>query len=243
MASNSASVRARKRAGVSGSAATRSLSNAARAEASETCCSRTMWSRVGKPGSRSQSGGGPWRATIPARSASRAASSSTAASRPSWVSGRSARAVPASPCSLPGDRATFPEPPGRQRIEGPALRASKPRPGVLAERWPVIAALLEDDEAPAKSRGPPADLVIDVGRQREVADRVEPVGVEAERDHDHRTRHGRDRLERPVRGGEVLVVGRARPQWDVQVLPGAIALTGLVGTAEEIRVLAVRVAV
>src|SRR6478752_2623248 len=235
MARSSASVRARKRVGVSGSAATRSRSNAARADASETCCSRTMWSSVAKPGSRSHSGGGPWRATIPARSASRTASCSTAARRPSRVSGWSAIA----PARLPGDRATLAKTPGRQRIERPTLCTAQPGSCVLAERRPVVAALLEDDQAPAESGGPPADLVVDIGRQREIADRVEPVRVETERDHDHRTWHGRDRLERPVRGGEVFLVGRARPQRDVEVFPGTLALTGLVGTAQEIRILAV----
>ena len=45
-----------------------------RAEASETCCSRMMWTSVAKPVSRSHSGGGPYCATIVAMSASRAAS-------------------------------------------------------------------------------------------------------------------------------------------------------------------------
>ena len=49
---------------MSGSAAARRRSNAAWAEASETCCSSTMCRSVANPGVRSQSGGGPWRATI-----------------------------------------------------------------------------------------------------------------------------------------------------------------------------------
>ena len=77
---SAASDSSRNRAGVSGSATASSRSNAARADASETCCSRTMWSSVGKPGSLSHSGGCPWRATMPARSGSAAARRSTARS-------------------------------------------------------------------------------------------------------------------------------------------------------------------
>src|SRR5438094_4602886 len=49
---------------------------AARAEASDTCCSRMIWISVPKPGSRAQSGG-PNRATTAARSRSRAESATT----------------------------------------------------------------------------------------------------------------------------------------------------------------------
>jgi hypothetical protein len=44
----------------------------------------------------------------------------------------------------------------------------------------VIAALLEDDQPSPGRSDPPPDLVVDVGRQGEVADRVEAVGIEAE---------------------------------------------------------------
>ena len=92
----------------------------------------------------------------------------------------------------------------------------------------MVAALLEDDQAPAGRGDPPPDLVVDVGGQGEVADRVEAVGVEPERDDDDRTRHGHDRLERPVDRGQVLLVGRSGPERDVQVLPCPVALAGLV---------------
>lgn len=68
---------------------------------------------------------------------------------------------------------------------GPAFSAAKPRPGVLAQRRAVVAAPLEDDQAAADRGDPAAHLVVDVGREREIADRVQPVGIEAERHDDH----------------------------------------------------------
>src|SRR5215210_6093135 len=97
-----------------------------------------------------------------ARSRSRRASASTAASSPSWVSGWSAvlsRVLTAD--TLAGDRATLAKTPGRQRIERSGVDAAEPGPGVLAERRPVVAPLLEDDQTPAQGRCPTPDLVVD----------------------------------------------------------------------------------
>ena len=44
----------------------------------------------------------------------------------------------------------------------------------------MIAALLEDDQPATERRDAPADLVVDLGGEREIADRVEPVRIEAE---------------------------------------------------------------
>ena len=126
---------------------------------------------------------------------------------------------------------------GRPSAPRSHARAFSPSDG------PVIAALLEDDEPAAERGDPPADLVIDVRGEREVADRVEAVRVEAERDHDDGAGHGADRLDRPVRRREVVLVGRPGAERQVQVLAGPCPLPGLVGAAEEVRVRPLRVGV
>ena len=80
-----------------------------------------------------------------ARRAHRRRQSASVATSAGAGVGRSARPASA------GDRATLAEPAGGQRIEGAAFGAAQPGPGVLAERGPVIAALLEDDQAPARA--------------------------------------------------------------------------------------------
>ena len=107
----------------------------------------------------------------------------------------------------------------------------------------MVAALLEDHQPAAERRDPPADLVIDIGGQREVPDGVESVRVEPERHHDDGPRHGGDRLAGSVRGVEVVLVGGAAAQRDVQVLARAFALARLVGPAEEVRIRADRIGV
>src|SRR5450756_1319428 len=82
-----ASSKVRKASGVSGVAAARRRSKAARADASETCCSRMIWTSVGKPGSRSHIGGAPRRARIADRSASREARCCRPSDRVSPVNG------------------------------------------------------------------------------------------------------------------------------------------------------------
>src|SRR6185503_1005743 len=68
--------------------ATSSPSNAARAEASDTCCSRIRWTRVAYVGSRAQSGGGPKRSTEAASAGSAFVSPSTALRSVRRVRGR-----------------------------------------------------------------------------------------------------------------------------------------------------------
>ena len=131
----------------------------------------------------------------------------------------------------------------RDEVERPTLGAAQPGAGVLAERRPVVAALLEDDQPPPERGDPPADLVVDGGRQGEVADRVVAVGVEAERDDDDRARRRRDRLERPVEDLEVAGVVDAGLERQVEVRAGARSLAGLVGPSEEVRVLPVGIGV
>src|SRR5512132_2977164 len=65
-----------------------SRSNAARADASDTCCSRIRWMSVAYDGSRAQSGGVPYRSTDVARAGSAFASSLTAFTSDRCVSGR-----------------------------------------------------------------------------------------------------------------------------------------------------------
>ena len=68
----------------------------------------------------------------------------------------------------------------RQRVvrRGPRRRAARPGRSRPSD-GPVVAALLEDHEPPAQRRDPAAAFVVARGRQREVADRVVAVRVEA----------------------------------------------------------------
>ena len=128
-----------------------------------------------------------------------------------------------------------------RRVEVAALGAAEPGPGVLAQVADVVAALLEDDQALAERGDPPAALVVDGRRQREVADRVLAVGVEPERHDDDVARLVGDPRQAALERREVLLVGRARGQRDVEVRALALPLPGLVLPAEDVRVLAVRV--
>ena len=94
-------------------------------------------------------------------------------------------------CRQPATAPVSPNPPDGSGSKGRPFRTAEPRPRVLAERRPVVAALLEDDQATAGRRHSAADLVIDVRGQGEVADRVESVAVEAERHDDDRCREPR----------------------------------------------------
>src|SRR5688572_16810491 len=111
----------------------------------------------------------------------------------------------------------------------PALGTAKPCTSVLAQRGAVVAALLEDHEPSAQARDPTPDLVVDGRRQGEVADGVEPVRIEPERDDDHRARDGCDGLERAIRRLQVVVVRGTGSQGDVEVLARAVTFAGLVG--------------
>src|SRR4051794_24109969 len=69
-------------------------------------------------------------------------------------------------------RSRRPEAVGRKWFVRPALRATEPGPGVRPEGRPVVAALLEDHESSAERGGSPAALVVDRGREGEVANGV-----------------------------------------------------------------------
>ncbi len=107
----------------------------------------------------------------------------------------------------------------------------------------MVTALLQDHQASPEGGRAPPDLVVDIGRQGERPDRVEPVRVEPERDDDDRTGRRGDRLECLVDGPEVLVVRRPGRERDVQVLPCPVALARLVGPSQEVRVIAVGIGV
>src|SRR5262245_36923245 len=92
-------------------------------------------------------------------------------------------------------RAVLPEAGRRQRLVLAALGTSQPCARVRAERWPMVAALLEDHEPATQRRRPAAALVIDGSRQREVPDRVVAVGIEPQRDDDHVARRRGDLVE------------------------------------------------
>src|SRR4030095_15299930 len=68
--------------------ATSSRSNAARADASDTCCSKIRWVRVANEGSRAQSGGGPKRSTEAASAGSAIANARAALRSVRRVRGR-----------------------------------------------------------------------------------------------------------------------------------------------------------
>ena len=89
-----------------------------------------------------------------------------------------------------------------------------------------------------------ADARVVVGLEREVADRVGVVGVEAERDDQRRIGvEGADGVEPLVEGGEVgVAIGPGRKgQVERRALTGATAALG--GVAAEVRIDARRVAV
>ena len=134
----------------------RRRSNAACADASDTCCSRMMWSSVAKAGF-----------AVPQRRRVRTARRCRRDPGPARSSSATAglEAVPGSSGAFgsppTGDRAVLAETGRPAADRRAALRAAQPRPRVLAERRPVVAALLEDDQAAAERRRPAADLVID----------------------------------------------------------------------------------
>src|SRR3954452_21988639 len=119
------------------------------------------------------------------------------------------------------------EPAGRERIERAGLRPAQPRPRVLAERWAVISALLQDHQPPSERRDPPADLVVDGCREREVTDGVEAVRVESERHDDDGTGDVGDRRARAVDGLEIVRVRCPGPEGQIEVLPRPLAFAGL----------------
>ena len=124
--------RPRRRPRVHGAGGAIEAARAASAEASETCCSRMIRTSVSKPGSRAHSGGGPCRATMPARSGSLAVRSRTAVARP--ASSRSDRTCRRRR-SRRRSRSSIREgrPPGRRACSRPPRR---PRLGARAARRP-----------------------------------------------------------------------------------------------------------
>ena len=108
-----------------------------------------------------------------------------------------------------------------------SARAEAPEEGngVGAERLDRVAALLERDDRHPQARDRGADASVVIRPEREVADRVGVVGVEAER-HDERRIgvEAADGGERLFQGGEVgVAIGPGR-QWQVE--GGALAGIG-----------------
>src|SRR5262245_2232742 len=69
---------------------------------------------------------------------------------------------------------------GRAQLKRPTQQAAQPGAGVLAELGDEVPALLQDQRRQAESGNPPADLVVGIGAQGEVSDRVLAVGIETE---------------------------------------------------------------
>ena len=94
-------------------------------------------------------------------------------------------------------------------LRRPARGRAQERDGVGAERLDRIAALLDGDDRHPQRRDRRADARVVIGLQREVADRVGVVRVEAEREDERRIGLERaDRLERLLQRREVRVTVR-----------------------------------